>query len=249
MFNIKIITPLYNVEKWISVNIESILSQTYKNFSCYYIDDMSTDSSVEIIKKYTDDRINLIQNKEKKFALRNIYEAISNSNAGDEDIIIILDGDDWLANKNVLEKIVKYYEKEDIYLTYGNYIEYPSGNRPRNVTRYSDHIVKHSLYRKDIWRASHLRTFKYKLWKNIKVEDLKDKEGNFYKMTGDLATMFPMLEMSGGKFKCVDEILCCYNVSNPLNDHKVDHSLQLSIEYEIRNKKPYSELLLKKNET
>lgn len=240
MLNFKIIVPFYNVEKWISTNIESLLQQTYNNFSCYYIDDMSTDESLSILEEYSNDkRINIIKNTEKKYALQNIYDSINISNPTDEDVIIIVDGDDWLSRTNALEKINSYYVNEDILLTYGTYIEYPSGTKPWNVSRYSDEIINKNLYRKDIWRASHLRTFKYKLWKNIKEEDLKDESDNFYRMTGDLATMFPMLEMCGGKFKYVEDILYCYNVTNPNNDHKVDHSLQLKTEYMIRNKSPY----------
>jgi hypothetical protein len=175
------------------------------------------------------------------YALGNIYNTIQRANCHDEDIIVILDGDDWLASEGVLETLNHYYNS-DILLTYGSYIEYPSGNKPWNVSEFSEHVINNNLYRKDIWRSSHLRTFKYKLWKNIKIEDLKDENGNFYKMTGDLAAMFPMLEMSGGKFKYIKDTLCCYNLTNINNDHKIDHSLQTKIEHEIRNKKSYERI-------
>ena len=45
----KIIVPLYNVEKWIKRCLRSIKLQTYKNFECIIIDDISTDNSVSII--------------------------------------------------------------------------------------------------------------------------------------------------------------------------------------------------------
>jgi len=240
MHNLKVIIPFYNVENWIATNIESILGQTYKNFSCFYIDDVSTDESLTILEEYSSDkRINIIKNEQKKYALSNIYHAIELADLKDDDIIIIIDGDDWLANDKVFEYINKIYTEEDVLLTYGTYIEYPSGKVPFNISSYSQEIVKNNAYRKDIWRASHLRTFKYKLWKNIKIEDLKDKDGNFFRMTWDLAIMFPMLEMCNGKFKFVENITYCYNLTNPINDHKVDHSLQLKLEKEIRNKKIY----------
>jgi glycosyltransferase involved in cell wall biosynthesis len=241
MHNLKIIIPFYNVEKWIATNIESILRQTYKNFSCFYIDDVSTDESLTILEEYSSDkRINIIKNKQKKYALSNIYHAIELADPKDEDIIITVDGDDWLSDDKVFEYINKIYTEEDILLTYGTYIEYPNGKIPFNVSSYSQEIIKDNAYRKDIWRASHLRTFKYKLWKNIKIEDLKDKDGNFFKMTWDLAIMLPMLEMAGGKFKCISDILYCYNLMNPNNDHKINHALQLELENQIREKNKYS---------
>ena len=50
-----IIVPNYNNAEWISKTIESVINQTYKNWEMYIIDDMSTDNSIEVIKKYKDD--------------------------------------------------------------------------------------------------------------------------------------------------------------------------------------------------
>ncbi len=239
MINFKIIVPFYNVEKWIKLTATSIISQKYENFSCYFSDDMSTDKSVDILKTIPSFKINVIENKEKKFSLKNIYDTIIYSNPSDEDVIVIVDGDDWLPHENVLNRLNEEYSNNDIYLTYGSYIEYPSGKYGEYCTNYSDEVIKNNMYRNDIWRASHLRTFKYKLWKNINKKDLCDENGNFYKMTGDLAMMFPMLEMCRGKFKFIKDILYCYNVSNPINDHKVDALLQQKYDQEIRNKNKY----------
>ena len=88
----KIIIPLYNVEKWIKVCLLSVKRQDYKNFECIIVDDISTDSSVKIIKQIIegDDRFRLVINKEKKYALKNIYEAILLSKPKDEDVIVTL---------------------------------------------------------------------------------------------------------------------------------------------------------------
>jgi len=53
----------YNGEKYLDQSIRSILSQTYTNFEFIIMDDCSTDSSVNIIKSYTDPRIQLIANQ------------------------------------------------------------------------------------------------------------------------------------------------------------------------------------------
>jgi glycosyltransferase involved in cell wall biosynthesis len=238
----KIIIPFYNVENWIKTCIDSLKSQNFKDFKCVLIDDRSSDSSLEIAKQSISDdsRFILIKNEQKKFALRNIYEGIELLGPEPDDIIVTIDGDDWLANQDSLEIVNRYYSQfPETLITYGSYIEVPSGIRPFNVTAYSKEVIESRSFREDIWRASHLRTFKYKLWKSINIEDLKDSSGNFYRMTWDLAFMFPMLEMAGNRIKFIQEILYCYNVSNPINDHKVDHSLQIKLEREIRGKKKY----------
>lgn len=86
--------------------IESILNQTYENFDLIIVDDMSTDTSVETIKSYKDNRIHLIQNNRKRYngGSRNvgIEYALNKLNI---DYICFLDSDDWWKHNKVLENI------------------------------------------------------------------------------------------------------------------------------------------------
>ena len=243
----KIIIPFYNAEKWIKLCIRSVKAQSYRNFECIIIDDISTDKSVEVIKKeiFDDDRFKLIINEEKAFALKNIYDGINYSKPCKEDIIITLDGDDWLAGKDVLKKVNDTYNEESCWITYGSYIEYPSKNKGKFSKQLPPQVITAGSYRDHEWCTSHLRTFKYHLWSSISTADLLNSEGKFYKMTWDLAFMFPMLEMAGLKSHYISSPLYIYNMDNPLNDHKVDNTLQLKLEKEIRLKKRYE--LLQKN--
>lgn len=50
-YQISIIVPVYNVEKYVEKCVESLLKQTFKNYEIILVDDGSTDSSYEIIKK------------------------------------------------------------------------------------------------------------------------------------------------------------------------------------------------------
>lgn len=241
----KIIVPLYNVEKWVKYCVNSIRKQTHRDFQCVIVDDASTDNSSNEIKKYiaNDDRFSLIINKQNVGALENIYKAILHSQPSDEDVIVNLDGDDWFANADVLSTLCKYYNN-DCWMTYGSHVDYPSGNRSKFCTGpVPDHIIKNNSYRQSPWMTSALRTFKYKLWKNIDVDDLKNKDGNFYEAAWDLAYMFPMLEMAGPKAKFVKEIVYVYN-HHDHNDHKIPEKRikQLSYEQIIRNKKRYTRL-------
>lgn len=49
---VSVITPVYNVEKYIGATLESIFSQTYKDIEIVLVDDCSTDKSAELIAKY-----------------------------------------------------------------------------------------------------------------------------------------------------------------------------------------------------
>lgn len=243
--NMFIVTvPFYNVEKYIERCIMSIKRQTYTNFVCILTDDKSVDKSLKIAKDITDNdpRFIIVDNKYRKDVMENTVNAIKIANPHDEDVIVTIDGDDWLASEEVFQKVsTKYFEK-DILMTYGNYQIYPSGQKG-HCSQHPEHIIKNNLYRKDSWRASHLRTFKYKLWKNIKEEDLKHPDGSWMFPCADQTYMLPMLEMSGGKFHFFDETLYIYNRETPLNADKGRAAKQLANEKIIRSRKPYKKII------
>ena len=194
-----VVTPLYNVEEWIKRCINSVAKQDYNNFSHHLIDDISTDNTNSIIKKYSEayEVTNLITNTEKKYALKNIYDTLESLDLSDDDIVVILDGDDWLANNKVFHKLNEIYNKEDCWMTYGSYVEYPSMMKGKFAKKIPSQIIENSSYRSSEWMSSHLRTFRYGLWKKINKNDLIDERTNeFIKAAWDLAFIFPMVRSS-----------------------------------------------------
>ena len=235
-----ILTTVYNCENYIEKSLLSIMSQTFKNFKCYITDDMSTDNSVKLIENIIkgDDRFILIKNKIKLYQPGNYDQVIrNNENIDDNDVIVEIDGDDWLPNSKCLEKINEIYKNDDVWITNGSF-KYSSG-----MNGFSKKQIINSDLRKNPMTCSHMRTWRAFLWRKIKEDDLKDENGVYWKVTGDLAFMFPMLEMSGDEhYRFIDEIIYVYNESNPLNDHKVDLSLVNEIAIKIRSMKPYNKI-------
>ena len=239
-----IISPFYNAERYIERCIKSIKAQKYNNFQCILIDDLSTDNSLQVAQTAIDNdpRFTIVKKTEKCYALKNISEAIDSSKAEKEDVIILLDGDDWFASGLTLDHLNECYNDNDCWMTYGSYVMYPHGIRGVEPSAYPDEVVKSNTYRQDKWRASHLRTFRKKVWDNIDKKDLKDNQGNFYKMAYDQAIMLPLIEMSGDRCKYLDKILHIYNKENPLNVDKIKALEQIKAANEIRSKKPYERL-------
>ena len=52
MPKISVIIPVYNVEKYLGQCLDSVVNQTFKDIEIICIDDGSTDSSLDILKKY-----------------------------------------------------------------------------------------------------------------------------------------------------------------------------------------------------
>ena len=167
---------------------------------------------------------------------------INISDPDKEDIIVVLDGDDWLSNNHVLSQLDYYYKKEGCLVTYGSFVQYPDGIIGEESSRYPTSVIKNNTYRQDKWRASHLKTFSYSAWSKVKTEDLQNKNGNFYEVSYDQAMMLPLLEMCGEKVKYISEVLCVYNVSNPQAVNKTRETNQYKNMLEIREKCPYERL-------
>jgi len=106
---ISVIVPVYNVEKYVSKCIESIINQTYRNLEIIIVNDGSTDRSGNICDYYAkkDDRIVLIhqENQGLSMARNNAIDIARGEYIG------FVDSDDWIA--------------PDMYHTmYGNAAEY-----------------------------------------------------------------------------------------------------------------------------
>jgi hypothetical protein len=78
-----------------------------------------------------------------------------------------------------------------------------------------------------------------------KSEDLKDENGLYWSVSGDLSFMYPMAEMSGIEhYKFMKDINYIYNEHNPLNDHKVNMGLVSETTKKIRKMKPYDRVII-----
>lgn len=244
MKNFTIMMLGYNSAPWIRKSVESALKQNYKNFQVIAVDAHTNDGTYEILKEYeSDPRFTLIRNDERKYVSENVCIAVDNS--PDDTIICALDFDDWLIRDDVLSILNDAYN-ENIWLTYGNYVDYYSDNfiiDHKALSDYPKEVVENNKFRSDKWRSTHLRTFKKSLFQKINRKDFIDPTtGTWYKMAGDMGYMFPMLEMAGQRHKFISTILYTYNKSNPMNDDKVSLDEQLRCEFLIRNSPIYSKI-------
>ena len=67
-----IVIPAYNCEQWAVRNLNSALRQNYDNYDIVYVDDCSTDNTLEIVKEVldkSDKKFKIVSNKENMKAL------------------------------------------------------------------------------------------------------------------------------------------------------------------------------------
>lgn len=243
-----VVITSYCNKDWYEKNLLSVFEQNYPRecVRIIYVDDVSPDGTADLVEAFVkkhnwQDRFILVRNTKRSYKTKNLYKVIHEYGYDDE-VVVEYDGDDWLDNTEVFNFYDDVYQTNDVYVTYGNYWEWPTyaaGNWnipiPKPVLE-TNNIRK---IRGMIWGA--LRTYKVWLFKKIKKEDLM-WNNVFYQTSSDVAIMLPMLEMAGKHHKFIKERLYVHNVKTPLNDHKVSPELQWQIEDHVRALLPYERL-------
>ncbi|HOJ63252.1 MAG TPA: glycosyltransferase [Spirochaetota bacterium] len=113
---ITICTIVYNNKDYIERTISSVLRQTYDNIEYIIIDGKSTDGTVDIIKKYENSIDYFISEKD-----NGIYDAMNKGlSLSTGDYILMLNSGDYLANRDIIKKVVKKIIKNDFpHIIYG----------------------------------------------------------------------------------------------------------------------------------
>jgi glycosyltransferase involved in cell wall biosynthesis len=242
-----IVIPSFNNEKWCIENIESCVNQTYQNYSVIYVDDCSTDKTGQLIDNYVEthhlqDRVQVIHNKNRVGnPLGNFYKIIQ---ALDPHWVVVnVDGDDKLMHPRVLEKLAEVYKNPNIWLTYGSM----APDNPHfdfvHCKPFPSDVIKNKSYRSYKWVSSHLRTYYAGLFQRIKKRDLLYHHKKFFPAAGDLALMFPMLEMaSPNHFLYIHDVLYWYRTTNPLSEFRSKLALVNKCTNKIRAMKHYPSL-------
>ena len=247
-----IVVASWNNKTWYKKHLDSIFNQKYSNYRVIYVDDCSTDGTADLVEEYTKkrgfgDKLLLIRNKRNVRALTNIYKSIINFCA-DDDLVLLLDGDDWLRGDCVLKTINEAYNDPAIWLTYGTYIDveadsndymvsngdiddsklkllvYPGGkiSDPCGDITAGGSVVPSRKNSKLLWRGipGHPKTFYAWLFKSIHLKDLFSC-GTIAEAAYDVTIGCPLFEMAAHHFKFIKQVLYVHNLITPLNDTKI----------------------------
>ena len=159
---ISVLIPTYNSELYIKSTLESILNQTYKNLEIIVIDDASTDSTLNIVKKYRDKRIKLYSNDKNLGIAKNMNKGIKLSRGK---YLAIMDADDWSYPYRIEEEVQLMEENPEIVLCSG-YMDICDENlKFKNTRTYptTDKEIRKAIVRYDpishpasMWRMSEL---------------------------------------------------------------------------------------------
>ena len=118
---VSIIIPVYNIDKYLTKCVDSLIAQEYSNYEIILLDDGSSDKSGEIMDSYaskypyiralhhTNHGVSYTRN-------RGIYEASG-------EYLAFIDGDDWV-DERYLSRMIEYLEENNLDFVTCNYSFY-----------------------------------------------------------------------------------------------------------------------------
>lgn len=132
---VSIITVTYNSSATLMRALRSVSHQTYSNIEHIIIDGESDDATMSIVRDYAAGKDNVVVVSEPD---KGIYDAINKGiRLATGDIIGILNSDDSLSDKQVIERIVEAFKEQQADIVYGDliYCRYADIDKSMQVVR------------------------------------------------------------------------------------------------------------------
>ncbi|MCK6614021.1 MAG: glycosyltransferase [Ignavibacteriaceae bacterium] len=107
---ISVLLPTFNSEKFIAPCIQSILNQTFEDFELLIVDSCSTDKTIDVIKTFTDSRINLHQIVRSPLSTSLNYGL----NAAKFDLVARMDSDDVMHENRLRNQLIFKNENPEV---------------------------------------------------------------------------------------------------------------------------------------
>lgn len=213
-YDVSVVVPMYNVEKFIQACVDSALNQTMKNVEVIIVDDRSTDNSLNLCRELygNNDRVKIFQQpvNHGPGAARNrgIREA------GGE-YIAFLDSDDEFMPGH-LQSMFTAAKEHDADVIHNDSIRImlplEDGNIPVEMLNYPDNIIMIKLDLgesiKDIQLITSDLPQRFELWKNGALHISVCNKLFRRSFIVDNGLSFPEAKLPGGNMLSEDDIFC-----------------------------------------
>jgi glycosyltransferase involved in cell wall biosynthesis len=176
---ISIIINCFNGDRFLQKALDSVISQTYKNWEIIFWDNQSTDKSAEIFNSYKDVRFKYykaLKHSEILYEAKNY--ALEKANG---EFYAFLDVDDWwLSNK--LEKQVPLFRDPKVGIVYGNFWNFFEKKNKTKIFR--ENILPTGMILKDLLSNYPVGSPTYMIRKKS-LDSLKFNFNNNYHIIGE----------------------------------------------------------------
>ena len=178
---ISVITPIYNVKKFIRKCAETLLTQTFEDIEFIFVDDASTDGSIAILEsvihKYPNRNVKIVRHAYNQGLPASRKTGLEASTGR---YVFNCDGDDWVE-VSMLEKMYSAVERDGADYAYCDY--YLSYEKSERYMRCPEFVTPDEALRKGYLSG----TAKYNVWNKLIKRDLYE------------GVVFPVENKKGGE--------------------------------------------------
>jgi glycosyltransferase involved in cell wall biosynthesis len=241
---LRVLTCFRDAAPYLPRCLASLTAQTETEWRCHLVDDTSTDGSYDLALRLTagDPRFTVLRNTERRYMVGSTHRVLTAPEVDDDDVMVALDGDDWLPDPAVLTRVRAAYADPATWITYGQFVFWDGAERPLRPG-FAAPPADPACVRTLPWSTTHLKTWKVFLWRQIRPPDLLGPRGAFWETSCDQALVLPMIEMAGRPHaRFLPEVNYVYNQESPANEFKLDGERQRANREAIRRRPPYAPL-------
>lgn len=191
--------------------VNSILEQNYVNFSIEFLTFNQNDKEKiqSLIKSENSKRkIDFSYCQDNKDLIKKFHKYVSSLE--DDNIVVYLGSNNYLANKRVLESINDVYKTENVYLCFGQYIEAQTDKKGIVAPFSSRKEWSLKKTQKSFWLQSYMKIFYAGLYKQLNLKEIEIAQ--FDNIEEFLSyNMQPIAEMSKKHIRFIPEVLYIHN--------------------------------------
>ena len=177
MIKVSIIVPVYNVEKYLSRCLDSLLHQTVDSYEIICVNDCSPDGSEDILKRYAEDfpgKIRVLRNE------RNMGLGLSRNKgieAAQGEYLMFVDSDDYVK-PNYVETYLNEMLKEPVDILVGGYI--------RQIgSKCHEHVLSQTVWSTVTYAIACAKMFRKQFFEehNLRFIDIKSGEDIYFSLS------------------------------------------------------------------
>jgi glycosyltransferase involved in cell wall biosynthesis len=203
---ISIITVSFNSSKTIADTINSVRSQSYRNFEHIIIDGNSTDDTVDIIKHNSYPNLKYISEPD-----AGIYDAMNKGlQRAKGDIIGFLNSDDFFYDRNALSNIAHSFGLSNISILYAD-LAYIDSSNLKIIRLWKSNVFVSGMFSRG-WAPAHPTFYFHK-----SVLDLVPSFDLSFKLASDFDFMMRCLEINKFKSLYLPNILVSMRLGGATN--------------------------------
>jgi hypothetical protein len=230
-----------NAQRYVERCMRSVLHQSYEHWDHYVVDAASGDQTLKVARAFAKSSPRQFHVSANKILRRSALENAYNiwKDLPDDEVIVWLDGDDWLAGDRAFEVLARTYASPaEPWVTYGQFMQ------PNGEVSMANAYLPGSDVRSERWRATHLKTFRAGLVKQIDPKDLLRPDGKWMDLAIDRPVMYPLLELAGPHAVFIPNILYVYNTaaSWESNHTPAERELEIAEAERVRAMPRYAQL-------